>query len=173
MKKMNFVFAILIGLALCHISCSGSEEFVKDDGFVLNEDLVGVWYIEYVDSINQDIIRRWEYVFTNDGKRELSLMALENGTNKLLGYQVWSQVAYSTKLDTISYGKGVGYTYNSESLPYPSKEDLLLGEKSEIGAVPDAETFKLIERGSKLEIVYLVCNDVADCPAGIMLNKKI
>jgi hypothetical protein len=88
-----------------------------------------------------------------------------------LGYQFWSELPYTTKNDTISYGNGIAYAYNSNNLPYPSKENLLTGERQEFEGALNTETFKLIEEGNKLDITYLRCDDVADCPAGILLTR--
>lgn len=171
MKKVDITIMTLLSLALFQFGCSKSETGVPEESFVPNEDLVGVWFLEYVDVENQDFLRRREYTFTSEGKREMSFTLHDRETRELLGYKFWSESPYTTKHDTISYGHGITFTYNADRLPYPSKEDLLSGERQEYDGVLNAETFKLIEEGTKLDITYLRCDDVADCPEGIVLTR--
>lgn len=156
--------AVLFCLTLVQTSCSKSESFFP------NGDLVGDWYMEFVPSYDDEIIIRREYSFTKDGNREVAFKVLEKGTKSLLGYQLWSVVSYTTKLDVISYGSG--YFYKTNSTDYLSKENLLLGKRTETERGPNTETYKLIESKTKLDIRYLTCDDVGDCPGGILLNKK-
>ncbi len=157
-------------LMLLNISCS------KEDDFVANENLVGVWY-QVTDSNDSDRSYTTEWSFGESGILEIVSKESVTSTNEFLGYTSLSKGRYTFNDSIFDAENMLGYSYQFDGEIYFDDADYYPDKESFINRKGMAQKFNkasisFAEGNKELVMTFLECNDTGNCIGSLTLTRK-
>ncbi len=161
---------ITFTLVLLSTSCS------KDDDFVPNENLVGVWY-RMTDSNDSDRSYTTEWSFGEGGILEIISKEAVLSTNEFLGYTSLSKGRYTYDDGVLDAENMLGYSYQFDGETYLDDADYYLDKESFFKRKGVAQYFNkasisFSKRNQELRITFLECNDTGSCVGSLTFTRK-